>query len=114
MPCTKEDPQTGVGWWPMKKKDKISWGSGLDVDWLTRLLADYDPEALVKIGAPRDEYSSEAELIIDAIRDKDWSLNSINNEVVRVFTKQFAPHPHINYAILGEVSLEILKKLESL
>jgi hypothetical protein len=58
-------------------------------DKIEQILIKYDPVGLIKIGAPSDEYDSEAQLIFE-YTTKHFSLEKIQQIVYDVFVKQFS------------------------
>jgi hypothetical protein len=52
------------------------------------ILVKYDPVKLIKIGAPLDEYDSEAQMICERTT-RHFSLDKIHNIVYDVFYSQF-------------------------
>jgi hypothetical protein len=52
------------------------------------ILAQHDPVALIKMGAPLDEYSSEAQMIFDNL-DESFSVEKIQHLVYDIFKKSF-------------------------
>src|SRR5258708_2846321 len=52
------------------------------------ILVKYDPVKLIKMGAPQDEYSSEAQTIFDNI-DESYSIDRIQNIIYNIFVNSF-------------------------
>lgn len=52
------------------------------------ILVKYDPVKLIKMGAPQDEYDSEAQMIYERTT-RHFSLEKIHEIVYDVFVKQF-------------------------
>lgn len=52
------------------------------------ILAKHDPVGLIKMGAPQDEYSSEAQMIWERTT-RHFSLDKIHNIIYEVFQLQF-------------------------
>lgn len=62
-----------------------------DVKTIENILIDIDPEGLIKLGAPQDEYSSEAKMIYNRIVNENAKdQHSILIKVVGVFFEMFA------------------------
>ena len=57
-------------------------------DKIEAILVKHDPVALVKIGAPLDEYSSEARLIFNHL-DQSYSVEKIQSLVYEIFRQSF-------------------------
>lgn len=79
-------------------KDDADNKKPLSVENISAILAKYDPEGLIKIGAPSDEYDSEAEVIMKTITsgyiyqgvDPKLSICSISIMVNTVFSHSFS------------------------
>ena len=58
---------------------------------LEELINSEDPEALLKLGAPKNEYSQEVKLMAGALKGKRLNANLIARTAADVFNAQFAP-----------------------
>ncbi len=62
----------------------------LSIKLIEEILIEQDPEGLIKMGAPDDEYSSEAELIYNRIiTENKYTVISYTTAVVFVFYEMF-------------------------
>lgn len=62
-----------------------------DVDMIEAILVEQDPEGLISMGAPSDEYSSEAQMIHNRLTNEDFKdLNTITIKVIGVLFEMFA------------------------
>lgn len=57
---------------------------------ICEVLAKHDPQGLIRMGAPLDEYSPEAHPLSDKIQPP-YSVDKIAEAVHQVFTEMFAP-----------------------
>lgn len=78
----------------------------LSVSGIRKILNKYDLEALIKLGAPEDEYEQEAVMI------SEWIYPRITREALAecvrdVFTRQFGLGPY-PYSTLLSIATEIL------
>lgn len=55
---------------------------------IEEILVRYDPVKLIKMGAPQDEYSSEAQLIYERTT-RHFALEKIHDIVYEIFLQQF-------------------------
>ncbi len=60
----------------------------ISIERIAAILAEKDPEGLIKMGAPADEYDSEARFIHQYLKPND-DVEAIFFNINRVFQKQF-------------------------
>lgn len=65
----------------------------LSIDLIAGILIEHDPEGLIKMGAPEDEYSSEAEKIYNRITTENkQSIIDYTSTIVFVFYEAFGSY----------------------
>lgn len=62
-------------------------------DEIEDILIDEDPEGLIIIGCPMDEYFHEAEMLAAILAtDDDWGIHALRMAVATVFQQNFGTH----------------------
>lgn len=56
---------------------------------ITEILKEEDPVRLINIGAPDDEYASEADIIVRKILDEAESEEDLSNQIYELFLSRF-------------------------
>ena len=82
---------------------------------LIKILNQHDPMKLLSMGAPKDEYKTEVEYILDEINHRQndiFTLKLVTLLVWEVFTNQFDKYagPPDNYQSIAEEILDYLQE----
>lgn len=76
------------------------------IDAIEDCLRFYDPQALISIGAPPDEYRHEAELIAEGFEALQTKF-AIQQKVCEVFAEQFAPCKPIPFEWFDAIAVDL-------
>jgi hypothetical protein len=84
---------------------------------VNQALADADLVGLIRIGAPKDEYQSEADMIFKALLHGSFSLEDTQETIYRIFCNQFSDESEEKASrIVGEFEqyTEVAIKIKSI
>jgi len=82
-------------------------------DIIIKIINEYDPVGLLKMGAPEDEYIYEAEEIVRLFQ-KNISLNDFQTEVRKIFIESFGIKPKCDLLNLNQMASEIYLSVNKL